>query len=438
MLFASISLAFIQLILIVAIAYLEYRRKSVSIFLWAMLLGLFGLMHFITVVSNSAEYPLWVYDSASLFVIGFCIIYLIIRAVCPIYAIKFPKWTEISEKSFTIREKKFIKITVLILFITVVYRIHQMVNGVGGLLETSWSSGREVGMDSKYFNGGQIIVCLYNYACSAILLSILCKKRNQAVFCTLLIISCVIITRNRVVVLPIMISVIAYYLYNGTKMSLNKMFTLGMIGAISVLAIYALQIFRYYGNFIQFANLFELNDFSNHILQNMSEGKGDVGLRKAFYHFIYHNNQFENFGQGHTYIRILLIFIPTSWSLGLKPPDFAISMGTAMGTGIEGFSMHPTLFGDCYANFGYWGIFAGAFWALFAQIFDYLIYHQKIIIKICLIVLCGNAYIIIGRGAVYNACIWLVWGTILMFMVHYGTGSCKRRSNNVIHTVKYD
>lgn len=423
MLFTSISLAFVQLIFIVSIAYLEYRRKSISIFLWAMLFVLFGLMHFITVLSNSAKFPLWVYDNASLFVICFCFIYLITRAVCPVYAIKFSKWSEISEHSFTCSEKRFIKVTVLILFITVAYRIHQMVNGVGGLLETSWSSGRDVGLESEYFNGGQIIICLYNYACSAILLSIFCKKRNQAIFCTFLIIACVIITRNRVVVLPIMVSVIAYYLYNGTKMSLNKILALGTIGIMSVLAIYALQIFRYYGNFIQFADQFELNDFTNHIFQNMSEEKGDIGLREVFYYFIYHNNQFENFGEGHTYIRMLLVFIPTSWSMGLKPPDFAISMGTAMGTGIEGFSTHPTLFGDCFANFGYCGIFMGIFWALFVQVFDYMIYRQKHIIKICLIVLCGNAYIIMGRGSIYNAFIWMLWGIILMFIIHYISNS---------------
>lgn len=419
MLFASISLAFVQLILIISIFFIEYLRKSASIFLWAMLFILFGLMHFITVLSAPMEYPSWVYDNASLFVIFFCIIYLITRAVCPRYPIRFPKWSEITEQSISYRDNKFIKITSFILFFTVAYRIYQMVNGAGGLTETSWSAGRELGTQSDYFNAGQVIVCLYNYSCSAILLYIFCKKRKQALYCVLLITACVIITRNRVVVLPVMVSLIAYCLYNGTRFSMKKIITLSGIGALSVIVIYALQIFRYYGDFIQLADQFKFNDFSNQILVNMSSGKGDIGLRSAFYYFIYHNNQFGNFGQGHTYLRMLLVFLPTSWSMGIKPPDFAISMGDAMNTGIAGFSMHPTLLGDCYANFGYWGIFVGIFWGLFVQVFDYLLYRQKYIVKICLVVLYGNTYIMIGRGAVYNAFIWLIWGIILMFCVYY-------------------
>ena len=418
MLFASISLAFVQLILIISIVFIEYRRKSASIFLWAMLFVLFGLMHFITVVSSPDKFPLWVYDNASLFVICFCIIYLITRAFCPIYPIKFPKWSEISEHTLSKTENRFIRITGFILLLTVIYRIYSIVNQAGGIMETSWSEGRDAAAERSYFSEGQIIVCLYNYACSAVLLYIFCKKRRQALYCAFLIIACVIITRNRIVVLPVMVSIIAYYLYNGTRLSTKKLIVLGSIGIISVVFIYALQIFRYYGNFIQFAEQFEFSDFTDHIFSNMSKGAGDIGLREVFYYFIYHDNQFENFGEGHTYLRMLLVFVPTSWSMGLKPPDFAISMGSAMNTGIDGFSTHPTLFGDCFANFGYWGVFLGVFWALFAQAFDYLIYRQRYVIKICLIVLCGNAYIIMGRGSVYNAFIWMLWGTILMFLIN--------------------
>lgn len=419
MLFTSIVLAFIQLFLIIITILFEYKRKSSAIYLWAMLLVLFGIMHFITVVSNSDKFPLWVYDSASLFVIFFCLIYLMTRMALPAYAIRFPKWRDMTEHSFSEREKRFIVCTFVLLLVTVIYKIYSMVHGSGGLMNTSWSSGRSISAESNYFSKGKVITCLYNYACSAILLSVFSKKKIMTVLSAFLVISLVIITRNRVEVLSVMVSAIAYYLYNGTRLSSKKILTLAGIGALSLVGIYALHIFRYYGNFIQLINQFDLSDFTSNIFNNMSHDKGDIGLREVFYYFIYNHNQFENFGQGHTYIRMLLVFFPTAWSFGLKPPDFAISMGTAMNTGIEGFSTHPTLFGDCYANFGYSGVFMGVFWALFAQMFDYLVYRNKPVVKISLIVLSGNAYIIMGRGSVYNAFIWMLWGTILMFVVYY-------------------
>ena len=154
--------------------------------------------------------------------------------------------------------------------------------------------------------------------------------------------------------------------------------------------------------------------FFDSIFMNMSEGKGDIGLRDVFYYFIYHDNQFENFGKGHTYIRMLLLFVPTQWSGGLKPPDFAITMGSAMGTGLDGFSTHPTLFGDCFANFGYWGVFMGIFWAILVFLADKFANRLEINLKIGAIILIANTAIIMGRGSVYNAYSTFVYGIIIM------------------------
>ena len=67
------------------------------------------------------------------------------------------------------------------------------------------------------------------------------------------------------------------------------------------------------------------------------------------------NNNFPNFNQGHTYLRVLLFFIPESFSMGIKPPDFAVSMGSAYINNFSNtiYSMHPTFYGDLFANFSY-------------------------------------------------------------------------------------
>ena len=73
---------------------------------------------------------------------------------------------------------------------------------------------------------------------------------------------------------------------------------------------------------------------------------------------------------------MLLVFIPTRWSLGLKPDDFAIIMGSAIGMG-PGGSTHPTLFGDCFANLGMYGVLLGIFWGIYATSMDYITIKRK-------------------------------------------------------------
>ena len=79
--FLSFILAITQFLLITIIVFQEYRRKSIGVFLWAMLLILFGIMHLSTVVANYHDYPMWVYNHASLFVILFCLFYMVTRKI---------------------------------------------------------------------------------------------------------------------------------------------------------------------------------------------------------------------------------------------------------------------------------------------------------------------------------------------------------------------
>jgi hypothetical protein len=145
---------------------------------------------------------------------------------------------------------------------------------------------------------------------------------------------------------------------------------------------------------------------------------GELSLKDVFYYFIYNNNQFPNFEQGHTYIRMLLVLFPTSLTLGIKPPDFAQSMGYAVDPGILKYSTHPTLFGDCFANLGFAGVFLGIFWAIFFSLTDYMVNRQDQILKLSLFSLCSVVFIILARGSVYNSFSILVWGCILLAIIY--------------------
>ena len=62
----NLILAFIQFILIFLIVMIEYRNGSVVIILWATLLVMFGIPHFVAVLTETFIYPQYVYIYASI------------------------------------------------------------------------------------------------------------------------------------------------------------------------------------------------------------------------------------------------------------------------------------------------------------------------------------------------------------------------------------
>lgn len=176
------------------------------------------------------------------------------------------------------------------------------------------------------------------------------------------------------------------------------------MGVISIFIVYFLRLLRIYGGFFNFYENFDFLSMGRLVLEMIVEGDGELSLRKAFYHFIEHNNQFQDFNQGHTYIRLLLIAIPTSLSFGIKPDDFAIAMGSAWINNPynTNYSMHPTLYGDVFANFWWWGVIAAFFWALFSFFIDHISERRSRTVTDVLYVVFASMYIIIARGSVYN------------------------------------
>lgn len=57
--------------------------------------------------------------------------------------------------------------------------------------------------------------------------------------------------------------------------------------------------------------------------------------------------------------------------------DFAITMGLAIDKSSIGYSVHPTFFGDCYANFNFWGVFLSIPTAIFVTKVDKYIYNSR-------------------------------------------------------------
>lgn len=77
----NFMLGTIQFASISIIAFLEYKARSLSLFLWGTLLIMFGFPHLFVILLGISGYDELVMIKASLFVILFNIVYLITRMI---------------------------------------------------------------------------------------------------------------------------------------------------------------------------------------------------------------------------------------------------------------------------------------------------------------------------------------------------------------------
>ena len=111
--------------------------------------------------------------------------------------------------------------------------------------------------------------------------------------------------------------------------------------------------------------------------------------------------------------------IPSRFTFGLKPADMCITMGKAWKPdfkGIINFTVTPTLFGDCYANLGMFGVLLGAFWSLVATIMDAICNRRHEIFSLLFWGMIATVFVDIGRGSIYNPLCLIFYGSILIIM----------------------
>lgn len=408
-------LGVIQFILIAINCIYELKKKSSAVFLWAVLLIMFGIPHMFSTLMGTYGYSFSTMKEASIFVILFNIVYFFVRNI-------LKNKENIKEDKLKLLEYEqkeicnFMYVLFAIMAVTVFIRIVLLSKQAGGFFNTSWETMRQT--TGGYFSFAQIFTPIFFVSSSCILLAIKLKDRKIIIFSTIIILVEVLISRNRIEILPIFVAIIYVYILKENKIGLKKIFILGCIGIISIYCIYALRVFRHSGSVRNFINTYSFKTFNLKVLNYLENDDGELGLRKYMYYFIENDNDFQNFGKGHTYLRMAFVLIPTKWSFGLKPDDFAISMGKAILPNSTGFSMHPTLFGDVYANFGFYGFLWGIFWAIFVNMIDKMIEKRNKIIYLPMVSIFSISYIIEARGSVYNGFVWSVYGYLLLIFIY--------------------
>lgn len=411
----SLMLGVIQLLLIIYILVSEVTRKSPAVFLWAALVIMFGLPHLITVIFEDMEYSTTVIASASLFVIGFCLVYMLIRRRKKVDFVYLRDNKSFLIENTGIENTVFENLCFVLFLIAIVGYILFFIQDNGGILNTSWASVRSTEKNYVSFIGlaGRITFMFSGLS----MYYFLTNRRVKSIIVLLLFAVRLLVTRNRVDVLPILIFFIVLYLIKIRNIKI-KHIVFGMFLAILVIyIIYGIRAFRWMGSLSNALQNFSFEYINRTVLEFISSKDGELGLRQYFYYFISRDNNFEGFNRCYTYIRMLLVYIPSQFSFGIKPQSFDLYMGQAIGMGVGG-SMHPTLFGDCFGNLYWFGIFLGGLWAAIANGIDSLISKQKVnFFKIMVFFLASYSFVVIGRGSVYNGFEVLAWGVLLLFLL---------------------
>lgn len=415
-----------QLLNCLAILLYEYRKKSVSVFFWAVCMVIFSMPHMISIVSNTTDFSDLVLNRASIFVIGFQFFYIITRLIIlknkKFEAIKSESEIKKEIKKDDEREKiefnRIFKLNILVFFIFAIYFIFRF----GSISDLSWGEVYQASISISNFQD-RILEYLKSinhilfFAVTGLLISsIYRKKKKTSLFIVFLILFYSFSTRNRITLLPLLVAIITLFIMKNKKINLKQILIFLVLGVIAVYIVYAVWIFRHVGTVTNFFNQYTFSTFNTEVLNAILNGEGEFSLKNIFYYFININNDFPGLGDGATYVRLLLMYLPTKFCFGLKPDDFAITMSSAYTGNIynTNYSVHPTFFGDLFANFYFYGILFGILWAIIFYCVDKYISKKDNIIRCSLIVIWGTCFVIMARGSVYNSLYIAISSTIIL------------------------
>lgn len=423
----SLTLLFISFIIIILY---EFKLKSISVILWLGLFLFFFFPHLITYLLNGFLYEIETYNKATYFSLFFNVLYLYTRIFLLSYKNSLRTFlkrkinssnSKIQIKNLLVLVSKrrtinFINLLLAFFIISIIFFLIFIFNNFSNLISFTWIDIFNAQDDLFYL----AFIYSFNISIPVVFFSFKFKRYRTFLFSLFFTIFLVLLIRVRSYLIAISIPFFLSYLILNPNFKFNfKYILISLLSGFSIIvAIFSVHVLRVYGTLEFFLSSFRLNDFINILGGVFLSPYGEFGLRNAFYHFLQGNNNFNNFGEGLGYIRLLLLPIPSILSFGLKPQDFAMDMAYAYDpvNAIVGVtSMHPTLYGDSFANFGWYGILTAIFWALFVYSGDLLIKKQySSPLFFSLFVSLSYSYTLIARGAVYNG----VYNTFFTLITH--------------------
>ncbi len=390
----------------------ELYVRSASIVLWAGLFVLFAIPHAFDVILHVSNFRQDTYFFATIFVLVFNVVYISSRIVLHPITLHRPKWLDVSSSNKTARN--YINLLFISLIIsTALFLVHIYIS-FGSFTQFTWID---------LFDNRQTVyyaISSYLLSLSAPLAYIATIRRQYRLALTALglLVITLVLSRVRANAIAIFVPLIVWYLYSGQSFgkTMRRLIYASLFGITfiaTVLGFGALRVFGDYSESINFLDLLQVT------FDLISSPHSEFGLRNAFYYFVENDNNFEGFGYGLGYVRLLLMPIPYSLSFDLKPIDFASYMSVAYDPensmlGVN--SMHPTLYGDLFANFYYFAPLVAPLWAALIKLLDSLWLRQKEnIFAASIFVSIAYALTLVARGALYNG----LYNVFFLFAVNW-------------------
>lgn len=382
--------------------YAVLKRQLSSLF-WGVLLVLFLLPHLFHSLAKDVPYA--VLEEAAWFAFAFQALYLVVRVFLDQF-VRLPQGSLLQKDKLRRFKKDFIYLIYLIFILGVVLRLFLLIWSGTSLTDFTWSQG--LGNKTWLEIGLNYLIVVFSGA------AFIAFYRKEYFF-FLALTACyaiyLLVFRSRYNIIGFFVPFLVYYLLSG---KLKLIFRATLIGLGVILIVFLLQQYRWVGDFEQVKEA-GLSTILDNTVQYMAQGKGEFALVNAYYHFIRYDNQFLHFEEGRTYARVLLMPFPSSL-IPFKVRDFAFDMYDAYyHTRTRVGTMHPTFYGDLYANFGPIGALSAVFFAaVFCLIDALLAVLRDEVKKVTLVSILGTFYVMVARGAVYNASFNALSGVILL------------------------
>lgn len=390
-----ISCVILLIVFLIGI-YIEYKKRTPFL---AFYLGLFIVAIYPSIINSFSiyqnNYPDSIYIEANLFSALYLINLLFFRYLLTNLLKTLNIW---KKKAFNTPYSDFTYLTIFFIlslsacFICFIFGLKLF--SFSKMLNLNW-------WDLVQSNSKLVIIATYlSYiSCGILLSSIYSKnksiKRLGFVLTVIFLIFSTFVLKTRSYVLMFLMPVILDMLY--TKKGVQLIKPVIFIFFVSFLFILARAVRHSY----------DLNSFldGNFIESMSSASEGtETTFIDAFYYFIAINNNFDGFEENITLRRILFFWLPY-----FKPNEFSYIMYAAYFHSYPNLnlSMHPTVFGDAYAN-AWW---SGAFlYSLFLA--TYISSLEKILLlfgksqqlaKLIIFSIISITSLIFARGAIYNA-----------------------------------
>lgn len=395
---------YLMLLINLIIIFYEWSKTSLATLFWAVVFLIFSIPHVLH--SHGGEYSAQTINQVTEFAVVF---------MCVYFAVRFIYFSSAKKCACTIdvdallkEDGRFINYIFLIFVICFLIVVHNFYR-TGGTLMTAKAY---VNYDSTAIERLAMILMVSLSGIGSVLL--MRKEYIRFSVCIGIYIFYFLITQIRYNLIGLFMPFMIYFLFNDSRRRRTLGITLGIFFVLFAYFTQQIRGMRGVSNVIAagFGVIMERT------VDYLKAGDGEFGLIKAFYYFVENDNNFPGFGEGLGFIRLAMIALPASL-FQIKPRDFAIDMyrewfhdDNPAGT------MHPTVYGDAYANFGFWGCLTGTFYGLLMVFADEHINScGSESIKVLKISLISTMMIMLARGAVYNSIFNCVLGLMLLFIL---------------------